>query len=82
MNRLITLSAVFVFVFIMAVIPPNKSSIMTMKTETPKPAAVKATKETNVSFTGIVSETTDTTITIKRTVKDKTETLEFALDKA
>ena len=82
MRRLIVLSAAFIFVFVIMVIPPDKSSIIPTKTETPKPVTVKATKETNVSFTGIVNETTDTTIVVERTVKDQTEALEFVLDKA
>jgi len=82
MRLLIALSAVFIFAFVMTAIPPDKSSIIPTKRETPKPAAVKATKGTNVSFTGIVNKATDTKIMVKRTVKDRTEVLEFTLDKA
>jgi hypothetical protein len=82
MRRLIALSAIFIFVFITAVIVTDKSSIMPTSTQTPKSVTVKTIKEPNVSLTGIVKETTDTTIVVERTVKDKKETLEFALDKA
>ena len=48
----------------------------------PNVQTAKAVKETNISFTGIVKENTDTKITVERTVKAERETLEFVLDKA
>ena len=82
MRRLIALSAIFIFVFITAVIVTDKSSIMPTSTQTPKLVTVKTIKEPNVTLTGTVKETTNTTIVVDRIVKDKKETLEFALDKA
>ncbi|HET6461790.1 MAG TPA: hypothetical protein VFG29_13510 [Syntrophales bacterium] len=82
MRRLIALSAIFIFVFITAVIVTDKSSIMPTSTQTPKLVTVKTIKEPNVTLTGTVKETTNTTIVVDRIIKDKKETLEFALDKA
>ena len=81
MRRLITLSAVFVFVLIVTAIETDRTSIMPIKEEAPKPAAVKIMQETNVSFAGVVKEITDTQIVVERTVRNKIETLEFELDR-
>ena len=70
------------FAFTMMAILIGKSSIVPTKKETAKPVTVKEAEEPHVSFIGIVNETDNTTIIVERTVKDKTETLEFALDKA
>ena len=80
-ERLIMFTAVFVLTLIITAIAADESSLVPVKATTAKPSVVKETRETQVSFTGIVKAITDTTLMVERTVKDKTETLEFTLDK-
>lgn len=58
------------------IIPPVYAQQETLKGE-----SQKQTKETKVSITGIVREISDTTIIVERTLKGKTETTEFILEK-
>jgi hypothetical protein len=81
MKRLIMFTVLFVLVFIMTAIAVDESSLVPVKAEIAEPATVKETRGTHVSFTGIVKAISDTTLMVERTVRDKAETLEFALDK-
>ena len=81
MKRLITFTVLLVRVFMVTAIAVDESSLVLAKTEIAEPATVKETRETHVSFTGIVKAISDTTLTVERAVRDKTETIEFALDK-
>jgi len=74
-------TVLFVLVFIMTAIAVDESSLVPVKAEIAEPATVKETRGTHVSFTGIVKAISDTTLMVERTVRDKAETLEFALDK-
>jgi hypothetical protein len=74
-------TAVFAFTLTITAVAADESSLVPAKSKTVKPAAVKETRETQVSFTGIVKAITGTTLMVERTVRDKTETLEFTLDK-
>jgi hypothetical protein len=69
------------FVFCALVFAADKPSDAPAKTQPVKAAPIKASKETRVSFTGIVKEISDITIMVERTVKGNVETMEFALDK-
>ena len=81
MKRLITFTVLVVRVFMVTAIAVDESSLVFAKTQISEPTAVKETKETYVSFTGIVKAISDTTLMVERVVRDRTETLEFALDK-
>jgi hypothetical protein len=81
MKRLIVLVAGFVFVFSTYIFAANGPSTVPAKTEPSKAVTMKPPKETRVSITGIVKEISDTMILVERTVKGKTEIMEFALDK-
>jgi len=82
MRHFIVLAVGLVFSFYALVFAADKPSDIPSKTQTVKTAPIKATKETRVSFTGIVKEISDTTIMVERTVKGNVETMEFALDKS
>jgi hypothetical protein len=81
MKRLIVFVAGFVFVFSAYIFAADGPSTAPAKTEPSKAVTMKPPKETRVSITGIVKEISDTTIVVERTVKGKTEIMEFALDK-
>jgi ribosomal protein S1 len=81
MKHLILLVAGFVLIFTVSVFAANGISATPAKTEPSKAVTVKPPKETKVSITGVVKEFTDTMIMVERTVKGKTELMEFALDK-
>lgn len=81
MNRLVVLIASFVFVFSACISAAEGPSATPAKAEPPKSVTVKPPKETRVSITGVVKEISDTMITVERTVKGKTETMGFILDK-
>jgi ribosomal protein S1 len=73
--------AVFVFTFNVSAFAANGTSAPPAKADTTKAAVVKPPKETKVYITGIVKELSDTMIMIERTIKGKTELMEFSLDK-
>jgi len=81
MKRLIMFTLLLVRVLMVTAIAVDESSLVFAKTEIAEPATVKETRETQVSFTGIVKAVSDNTLLVERAVRDKTETLEFALDK-
>jgi len=81
MKRLMVLVASFVFVFSACIVAAEGPSATPAKAEPPKSVTVKPPKETRVSITGVVKEISDTMITVERTVKGKTETMGFILDK-
>lgn len=81
MKRLIVLVVGFAFVFSTYIFAANGPSTVPAKTEPSKAVTMKPPKETRVSITGIVKEISDTMILVERTVKGKTEIMEFALDK-
>jgi pyruvate/2-oxoglutarate dehydrogenase complex dihydrolipoamide acyltransferase (E2) component len=80
-KRLMVLAASFVFVFSAYIFAAEGPSATPAKTEPPKVASMKPHKETRVSITGVVKEISDTMITVERTVKGKTETMGFVLNK-
>jgi ribosomal protein S1 len=73
--------AIFVFMFNVSAFAANGTSAPPAKADTTKTAVVKPPKETKVYITGIVKELSDTMIMIERTIKGKTELMEFSLDK-
>ena len=81
MKRLITFTVLLVRVFMVTAIAVDESSLILARAEIAEPAAVKETRGTYVSFTGIVKAISDNTLLVERVVRDKTETIEFALDK-
>jgi len=81
MKRLMLLAAGIVFVFSASVFAIDGTSQVTAKEDPAKAVTVKQPKETKVSIIGVVRDISDTTISVERTIKDKTETMEFALDK-
>jgi hypothetical protein len=81
MKHLILLVAGFVLIFNASVFAANGISATPAKAEPSKAVTVKPPKETKVSITGVVKAVTDTMIMVERTVKGKTEIMEFALDK-
>ncbi len=81
MRRLTMLVAGFVLIFSAYVFAADVSSTTPAKVEPSKPVTVKMPKETKVRITGVVKEISDTMIVVERTVKGKTETMGFALDK-
>lgn len=81
MKRLMVLVAGLAFVFGTYIFAAERPSTTPAKAETPKAVTVKPPKETRVSITGVVKEISDTMITVERTVKGKTETMGFVLDK-
>ena len=81
MKRLIMFTLLLVRVFMVTAITVDESSLVLAKTEIAEPAIIKETRETYVSFTGIVKAVSDNTLLVKRAVRDKTETIEFTLDK-
>jgi hypothetical protein len=76
------LVAGIVFVFSASVFAIDGTSQAPAKADPSKAVTVKAPKETKVSITGVVKDISDTVISVERTVRGKTEIMEFALDKA
>jgi len=81
MKDLIVFVAIFVFVFSACIFAAERPSATPAKNEAPKAVSMKPHKETRVSITGVVKEISDTVITVERTVKGKTETVGFFLEK-
>jgi len=81
MKRLIMFTLLLVRVFMVTAIAVDESSLVHAKTGIAEPAIIRETRETHVSFTGIVKAVSDNTLLVKRAVRDKTETIEFTLDK-
>ena len=81
MKRLIVLVACLVFIFSACAFAADGTSTAPANVEPPKAASVKPPKETRVSITGVVKEINSTMVMVERTVKDKTETMQFVLDK-
>jgi hypothetical protein len=75
------LAAGIVFVFSAAVFAVDGPSQAPAKTDPSKAVTVKPPKETKVSIIGVVRDISDTMISVERTVRGKTETMEFKLDK-
>jgi hypothetical protein len=82
MKRLMVLAAGIVFVFSASVFAIDGTSQSPAKADPAKAVTVKQPKETKVSITGVVKDISDTVISVERTVRGKTEIMEFALDKA
>jgi hypothetical protein len=72
---------VAVLVFSASVFAIDGPSQAPAKADPSKAVTVKAPKETKVSITGVVKDISDTMISVERTVRGKTEIMEFALDK-
>ncbi|MCX5844111.1 MAG: hypothetical protein NT022_10265 [Deltaproteobacteria bacterium] len=81
MKRLMVLVASFIFVFSAYMSAAEGPSGPPAKSEPPKSVTMKPPKETKLTITGIVKDISDTTITVERTVKGKTESVGFILDK-
>lgn len=81
MKHLMVLLAGFVVVFSASIFAADGPALIPAKAGPPKTVTVKQPKETRVSITGIVKELSDTMIIVERSVKGKTETMEFILDK-
>lgn len=81
MKRMMLFAAIFILIFNVSVFAADGTSAPPAKTEPSKAVPVKPPKETRVSITGIVKELTVSMITVERTVKGKTEIMEFSLDK-
>lgn len=81
MKRLMVLVASFIFVFSAYMSAAEGPSAPPAKSEMPKSVTMKPPKETKLTITGIVKDISDTTITVERTVKGKTESVGFILDK-
>ena len=81
MKRLMVLIAGIVFVFSAAVFAVDGTSQAPAKADASGAVAVKPPKETKVSITGVVKDISDTMISVERTIRGKTEIMEFALDK-
>jgi len=82
MKRLMVLLTGIVFIFGASVFAIDGTSQVPAKADPSKVVTVKPPKETKVSITGVVKGISDTVISVERTVKGKTEIMEFALDKA
>ncbi|HVO67491.1 MAG TPA: hypothetical protein VMT12_13525 [Syntrophales bacterium] len=80
MKRLIVLAACFAFISSFCAFAADGTPTAT-KVEPSKAVNPKTPKETRVSITGVVKEISDTMITVERTVKESTETMQFILDK-
>ncbi|MBM4271115.1 MAG: hypothetical protein FJ139_03000 [Deltaproteobacteria bacterium] len=81
MKRLMVLIAGSILILSTSIYATDRTSSVPVKKEPPKAVSMRPVKETKVTFTGIVKEISDTMIMVERTVKGKTETMEFALDK-
>jgi len=81
MKHLMVFAAGLAFVFGTYIFAAERPSTAPAKAELPKAVTVKPPKETRVSITGVVREISDAMITVERTVKGKTETMGFVLDK-
>ena len=81
MKQLMLFVAGFVLIFSASIFAADGISTTPAKAEPSKTVTIKPPKETRVSITGVVKEFTDTMIMVERTVKGKTEIMEFALDK-
>jgi hypothetical protein len=75
------LAAGIVFVFSASVFAIDGTSQAPAKADPSKAVSVKPPKETKVSIIGVVRDISDTMISVERTVRGKTETMEFTLDK-
>jgi len=82
MKRLMLLAAGIVFVFSASVFAIDGTSQSPTKADPSKAVVVKPPKETKVSITGVVKDISNTAMSVERTVKGKTEIMEFALEKA
>ncbi|MEN6319518.1 MAG: hypothetical protein ABFD82_12275 [Syntrophaceae bacterium] len=81
MKRVMFFVAVFVVISYVSIFAANGTYAPPAKAEPSKAATIKPLKETKLYIAGIVKELTDTMIMVERTVKGKTEIMEFALDK-
>ena len=81
MTRMALLAAVLVMALHAPVFADDRPTTTPSKAEYPKANARKAPKETRVSITGVVKDISETMILVERTVKGKTETMEFVLEK-
>ena len=77
MRRLMVLAAGIVFVFSASVFAIDGTSQAPAKADPSKAVSVKPPKETKVSIIGVVRDISDTMISVERTVRGKTETMEF-----
>jgi len=82
MKRLMILAAGIVLVFSASVFAIDGTSRAPANPDPSKAVTVKPPKETKVSITGVVKNISDTVISVERTVRGKTEIMEFVLDKA
>jgi hypothetical protein len=82
MKRLMVLVAGIVFIFSASVFAIDGASQAPAKADPSKAVTVKPPKETKVSIIGVVRDISDTMISVERTIRGKTEIMEFALDKA
>jgi hypothetical protein len=82
MKHLMVLAAGIVFIFSASVFAIDGTSHSPAKADPSKAVTVKPPKETKVSITGVVKDISDTAISVERTVRGKTEIMEFTLDKA
>ena len=81
MRHFIVFVAVLTFAFAALACNVKETSDIPAKSQPTQAAPMKSVKKTRVSFAGIVKELSDTTIMVKRNIKNHEETMEFALDK-
>ncbi|MGZ6230734.1 MAG: hypothetical protein ACXWMO_08205, partial [Syntrophales bacterium] len=81
MKHFIVLVAFFILISSSYAFAADGASIAPANAEPSKAVTPKLPKETRVSITGVVKEISDTMIMVERTVKGKTETMQFVLDK-
>jgi len=81
MRHFIVFVAGLVFAFAGLACTADKPSDVRTKTQTAEADTMKSIKKTRVSFTGIVKDLSDATIMVERNIKNRVETMEFALDK-
>jgi len=70
-----------ILILLISIFAVEISSTVPAELELSKALAVVTVQETNVTFTGIVKEISDTKLLVERTVKGKVEFTEFVLDK-
>ena len=70
-----------ILILLISIVAVEISSTVPAELELSKALAVVTVQETNVTFTGIVKEISDTKLLVERTVKGKVEFTEFVLDK-
>ena len=68
-------------ILLVSVFAVKISSTVSSSVDLSKAPAVRSSRGTGVTFTGVVKGLSDTTILVERTVKGKTESIEFSLDK-